>query len=247
MNPALTQQRIIIPKALPPLRAPLRPGVETVPRALLFDIDGTLVDTFDAILSAMNVAMDEVGEDPLTPEELRPLIGRSIASQMALLRGMSGPLVDRIQETYYRHFVDLVKEGLRLYEGVESTLEALEGRAMGTITTRRRKVARLMLREAGIEEYFTAVVGGDEVSRPKPHPELVRHACRAIRVAPSEAVAVGDSPVDILAGRAAGTFTVAALYGYGDDRELMDAAPDQTINRFRELPEALDRLGPRSG
>ncbi len=211
-------------------------------RALLFDIDGTLMDTFDAILESMNVALQEVGMDSLTREELRPLIGRTVASQMDILRGVTGAVVDSIHETYYRAFAERVRSGVRLYPGVRETLEALTDYSIGTITTRRRTVAQLMLRVGRIDGHFTAIVGGDEVSRPKPYPDLVQRACAALNVSPHEAVAVGDSPVDILAGRSAGTLTVAVMYGYGAKEELIDSAPDATIADFRELPKALKGL-----
>ncbi len=214
-----------------------------MPHALLFDIDGTLIETFDTILVAMNAALEEAGMGPLGAEELRPLIGRDIASQMAALRGTSGPLVDTIRDTYYENFVARMADTVTLYPGVAETLEALCGLPMSTITTRRRRVARQMLQVVGIADHFTTIVGGDEVSEPKPHPELVHRACASLDLHPRKAVAVGDSPVDILAGRAAGTRTVAAAYGYGDAEELAEAGPDATLRRFADLPEALARLG----
>ncbi len=211
-------------------------------KALLFDIDGTLVDTLDAIHKSMNLAMEEVGAKPLRREELRPLIGTTVASQLAALRGMSGQIVETVHEAYYRHFADIVRDGVRLYPGVRETLEVLRGYAMGTITTRRSRVARMMLRVGHIERYFSTVVGGDEVSRPKPYPDLVKLSCDSLGVPPREAVAVGDSPVDILAGKGAGTQTVAVLYGYGERDEIEEAEPEETIGDFMELPAAIRRL-----
>ncbi len=213
-----------------------------MPKALLFDIDGTLIDTFDYILEAMNLAMMDASMAPLERDELMPLIGRDVASQMAILRRVSGRVVDDIHEAYYRHFMEFVRRGVRLYPGVRATLEGLPGYLIGTITTRRRFVARQMLVIGRIEKHFTAIVGGDEVERPKPHPDLIHRACEALHVAPSEAVAIGDSPVDILAGRAAGALTVAAMYGYGRKEELVKSKPDETVKAFSELPEALARL-----
>lgn len=102
-----------------------------------------------------------------------------------------------------------------------------------------------MLRVAGVDRYFRAIVGGDEVPRPKPSPDLPLHAARALRVPPSRAAVVGDSPVDILAGRAAGTWTVAATYGYGELPALREAGPNAEIARFPDLPDVLDDLESR--
>lgn len=211
-------------------------------RALLFDIDGTLMDTFEAILEAMNEAVAQLGLEPLRAKELRPLIGRDIATQMVRLRGLEGPQVHRIRDIYYERFVDRVKKGVRLYPGVSEFFNSLSGYSVGTISTRRREVARLMLEKTGLLQYFTEVTGGDMVSRPKPNPDLVHLACGALGVPPEESVVIGDSPVDILAGRAAGALTVAVTYGYGDREEILAASPHATVDSFRELRGVLSRL-----
>ncbi len=213
--------------------------------ALLLDIDGTLFDTLEVIVETMNAALIEVKEPPLKLEELRPLIGMPVHRQMAILRGMEGPLVDDIANRYYRHFVERVEGGFRPYPGVRETLEVLAGRPIGTMTTRRREVARRMLQVAGLDRYFTAFVGGDEVARPKPEPDLVLHAARAVQRPPEECVIVGDAPVDILAGRAAGAWTVAARYGYGDIASLREVGPHAEIEAFSDLPDVLRGLEAR--
>jgi pyrophosphatase PpaX len=210
--------------------------------ALLLDIDGTLLDTFDLILEAMNVAIGEARVEPLRAEELRPLIGMPVEVQMKLLRDMEGPAVRRIADRYYEVFHGLVDRGLRLYPGVKETLQRLKARPIATMSTRRREEARHMLQLAGIDGYFRAIVGGDEVPRPKPSPDLPLHAATALGVPPSGAAVVGDSPVDLQAGRAAGTRTIAATYGYGGLAALREAKPDAEIARFPDLPAVLAAL-----
>jgi len=215
--------------------------------ALLLDVDGTLMDTFEDILASMNLALSEVAvSPPLGADELRPLIGRPVAYQMSALRGTPQGLAAEINDRYYRHFTAIVRERVRLYPGVEQTLQALSGRRIGTFTTRRKEVAGIMLRVAGIEKHFTAITGGDEVSRPKPNPDLALHAAKAIGVPPGMAVIVGDAPVDIQAGRAAGMRTIAATYGYGGLGPLREAGPDLELASFEELPRALESLERRS-
>lgn len=214
--------------------------------ALLFDLDGTLFDTLDAIMAATNAALAEIGEPPLRTEELRPLIGIPIDRQMAMLRKVAGPAAASVAESYYRHFVRHVRRGVRAYPGVRDTLRDLAGHAIGTMTTRRREVAVLMLRKAGIDGYFRAIVGGDEVSRPKPDPDLPRFAAQSLGVAPRDCIVVGDAPVDILAGRAAGTWTVAAMYGYGNEEEIRAARPHAEIDEISDLPRVVEDLESRA-
>ena len=207
--------------------------------AVLLDLDGTLMDTFDTILETMNAAMTEAGEPPFRAEELRPLVGIHAVVQLEMLRGISGAKAERIADAYYGHFVARVERGVQLYPGVRETLAALSTRPLGTMTTRRAAVARLLLRVAGIDRCFRAIVGGDEVARQKPAPDLPLYAARTIGAAPAECVVVGDSPVDVLAGRAAGMRTIAATYGYGELTALRAAEPDAEIAHFAALPRTL--------
>ncbi len=205
------------------------------------------MDTFDAIVAAMNAALAEVGEGPIAREELRPLIGMPVQRQLDLLRGMTGPKVDEITDRYYAHFMEDVERGLPLFPGVKETLPSLSGRSMSTMTTRRRAVAVRMLEVSGIATYFRAIVGGDDVSRPKPYPDLPLFSARALGRPPQECVVVGDAPVDILAGRAARMWTVAVTYGYGDARALREAKPHATVDRFAGLRDAIEELEAEAG
>ena len=207
--------------------------------ALLFDIDGTLMDTFDAILASMNAALAEFGVEPLTPEELRPLIGMPVPRQLDLLRGMQGPDVEGITDRYYVFFMERVETGLPLYSDVKETLALLSDHPIGTMTTRRLQGARRMLEVSGIAPFFRVVVGGDEVSRPKPYPDLPLFSAQALGVPPEQCVVVGDAPVDILAGRSARMRTVAAAYGYGSAVGLREAKPHATVQRFADLPAVI--------
>ncbi len=216
--------------------------------AVLFDIDGTLMDTLDAIVEAMNAAAWELGvSPPFRADELRPMIGTPVQRQLGELRKVTGPRADDFTERYYAHFTQIVEGGVRLFPGVRETFPSLADRKIGTMSTRRRNEARHMLRVAKLEAYFLAIVGGDDVRRPKPNPDLPLLAAQALRVDPAECVVVGDSPVDIGAGHAAGMRAIAALYGYGEADAIRAANPDASVERFVDLPATLtrlDRLGP---
>jgi len=110
------------------------------------------------------------------------------------------------------------------------------------MSTRRRYQVARMLQAVRLESFFHAIVGGDDVTRPKPSPDLPLLAAQVLGVSADRCAVVGDSPVDILAGHAAGMKAVAALYGYGDPDRVAEARPDATIRSFSELPDALERL-----
>ena len=201
------------------------------------------MDTFELILPAMNGALEPVGIEPLRGEELRPMIGMPVQRQLDQLRGVTGPVVAEITDRYYTLFSDLVDRGVRLFPGVRETQPGhAEGRAHGPKTTRRRSEAPHMLQVCGLESLFRAVVGGDAVPRPKPYPDLPRFAAESVGAVPERSVVIGDSPVDILAGRAARAWTVAAMYGYGRAPAVREAKPHAEIARFADLPGVLREL-----
>lgn len=211
--------------------------------ALLLDIDGTLMDTLDLIVQAMNAACEDLDVlPPFRSEELRTMIGTPVQRQVGELRDVTGSRADEFTERYHAHFIRGVDRGIRLFPGVAETFPSLGGRAMTTMSTRRRSVAEQMLRMTGLLPYFRVVVGGDQVSRPKPDPELPLFGAKALGVSPSQCFVIGDSPVDLFAGRAAGMKTIAVSYGYGDSKAIALARPDEVIHDFSGLPTALARF-----
>lgn len=211
--------------------------------AVLFDLDGTLMDTLASIVEAMNEAAAEFHLVPeFRADELRPTIGKPVPRQLEELRGITGPVTDAFTDRYYAHFTRLVERGVRVYPGVAATFPRLANRQIGTMSTRRRFQVRRMLQVVRLESYFQAIVGGDDAARPKPNPDLPLLAARVLGVSADQCAVVGDSPVDILAGHAAGMKAVAALYGYGDPERVAEARPEATIRKFSELPVALERL-----
>ena len=172
--------------------------------AVLFDIDGTLPDTAPAIVAAVNEAIPDRGLRPFSIDELRPLFGRPVQAQLEVLRGVTGPEADAFTDRYYDRFMARMESAVVVYPGVRKTLPRLTAARIGTISTRRAKEARRMLEFARLATHFTSIVGGDQVARPKPDPDLPLLAARRLGADPTACVVVGDSPVDVLAGKAGG-------------------------------------------
>jgi len=216
---------------------------DAVPHALLLDLDGTLMDTLETIVQAMNAACDDLGvSPPFRAEELRPTIGMPVQRELQVLRGIVGPIADEFTDRYYAHFTRAAERGVRLYPEVMETFPSFGGRSIASMSTRRAYQVDHMLRVTGLRGFFRAVVGGDQVARPKPFPDLPLFGATALSASPDACIVVGDSPVDIQAGRSAGMKTVAVLYGYGDPAAVTEARPDAMIRRFSELPSVLRTL-----
>ena len=223
------------------------------PRAVVFDLDGTLVDSLPGQQAAFNEVLGEDGYPPLGLEVATTLVGDGVAKFVE--RGVAhvgwdlAPedlpgLVSRFVARYAKNPTRLTKP----YPGVAETLCRLRraGFKLGVCTNKTHDLSVAILGELGLEGYFGAVIGGDSRDRRKPHPEPLLAALGELGVAPSAAVMVGDSRNDVLVARRAGLPAIAVSYGYcpGGVGRL---GADATIDRFSDLPAALDRLmGPGS-
>lgn len=203
---------------------------------LLFDLDGTLIDSIDLILRSYRHTMRiHRGEEPPDNVWMEGL-GTPLAVQFrrwtedeAEIRAM----VDTYRAYNLAHHDALV----RPYEGVVEQVRRLDagGKTLGLVTSKMRGGALKGLRLAGIEAAFDVVVGSDEVTHPKPHPEPVLLALDRLGREATEAVFIGDSRHDIESGRAAGVKTAAVLWGPFDRAHLEDLDPDYWLERPADL------------
>jgi pyrophosphatase PpaX len=180
--------------------------------AVLFDLDGTLIDSGAIILASFRHATQTVLRREIPDAELAALVGGSnIHDQM---RAIDAAQVDELVRVYREHNEPLHDE-LEAFEGIEHVLARLkrDGRLLGIVTAKRRKTVELAFAVLPLERYFDVVVTSDMTERHKPDPEPVLTALGRLGVGPAEAAFVGDSPFDVASGKAAGVFTVAVAWG----------------------------------
>jgi len=180
--------------------------------AVLFDLDGTLIDSGAIILASFRHATQTVLRREIPDAELAALVGGSnIHDQM---RSIDAAQVEELVRVYREHNEPLHDE-LEAFEGIEHVLAQLkrEGRRLGIVTAKRRKTVELAFAVLPLERYFDVVVTSDMTERHKPDPEPVLTALERLGVGPAEAAFVGDSPFDVASGKAAGVFTVAVAWG----------------------------------
>jgi pyrophosphatase PpaX len=213
------------------------PAIVTTARlpVVLFDLDGTVVDSGAIILASMRHATREVlGREYADEELLQAVGGPGLESQMAAL---APERVDELVRVYRAHNEPLHGE-LEACAGIEDALERLkeEGRRLGIVTAKRRATAELAFRHVPLGHLFETVVGGDETERHKPHPEPLLLAAERLGAAPQECAYVGDSPFDVRAAKAAGMWAVAVTWGRIHDRSLLEAErPDAVVDTAGEL------------
>ena len=216
------------------MSAPLSraPAAERRVKAALIDLDGTMVDTVDDFTASLNGMLAELGARPVTREETAGYVGkgsehlvRSVLSARFSAEETDARFTQAL-ERYQAHYAQVNGRHTRLYPDVEPGLEALSsaGMKLACVTNKPHRFAVALLEQYGLARYFSVILGGDSVARKKPDPLPMLAACEAMGVAPGEAVAIGDSENDALAGRAAGMATLTVPYGYNHGKAI------QTIN-----------------
>ena len=209
-------------------------------KAIIFDLDGTLADTYPLIFMAFNhFAKRYLGRE-YEPGEIEALFG---PAETKIISSLVPPEKrDEAIEYYYGSYMSLHHHA-RLFDGIGPMLEEVYERniPLGIFTGKGKRSARITLRELGIERMFKAVVSGDDVSCRKPDPEGLLLAAKLLGIEPQKALMVGDHPVDILAGKAAGVQTAAALWHNYKLNELISSGPDLTFKTPFELKEWLKK------
>ncbi|MFC4565580.1 HAD-IA family hydrolase [Nocardiopsis mangrovi] len=201
-------------------------------RAVVFDLDGVIVDSFDVMRAAFTAAYAEVvGPGPAPFAEYNRHLGRyfpDIMRTMGLPLEMEGPFVRESHRLAHR---------VTLYDGVVETVTALRDRGLGlaVATGKSGPRARSLLGGLGVLDLFDHVIGSDEIPRPKPAPDIVEHALALLGERSADAMMVGDSVADLASARAAGVTAVAALWGETDPAALLRERPDHALRSPAEL------------
>jgi pyrophosphatase PpaX len=202
---------------------------------VLFDLDGTVVDSGAIILASMRHATREVlGEEFGDDELLQAVGGPGLEAQMAVF---APDQVDELVRVYRAHNEPLHDE-LEACVGMEDVLVRLhaEGRRLGVVTAKRRSTVELAFSRVPLGHLFETVVGGDETEKHKPDPEPLLLAAERMNADPSQAAYVGDSPFDMRAAKAAGMHAVAVTWGRIHDRTKLEREePDAIVESAEEL------------
>ncbi|HLC65751.1 MAG TPA: HAD family phosphatase [Candidatus Nanoarchaeia archaeon] len=189
-------------------------------KAVLFDMDGVLIDSHDAWFHVLNSALEHFGKKKLTKKEFDEKAWARSFEYVAghFLKGTSLKEIEKWYFSRFEHFAGKIK----IIKNAEYVLRELKKKKtkIAVVSNSRRKIVNLMLSALNLDSYFDAVVGGDEVKNGKPAPDLIIEACRRLKVKEKDAILVGDTVFDIQAGRKAKCLAVG--YKIKGDKEIRD-------------------------
>ena len=215
---------------------------------LVFDLDGTLVDTAPDLVGATNHALEDVGPAPVSAASLRPWISfgarRMIVEALAMSKMVLPDAdVDKLLERFLVYYEANIARESRPFAGCLDVIDRFRsaGCRLAVCTNKREALSRSLLTALGMLDTFHGLAGRDTFANAKPHPDHVLGAIRLAGGRPDCAIMIGDSKVDIDAARAAGIPVVGCSFGYSD-KPVRDLAPDGVIDRYAELEAIIGNL-----
>ncbi|MBF0160429.1 MAG: phosphoglycolate phosphatase [Magnetococcales bacterium] len=223
--------------------------------ALLFDLDGTLVDSAPDLAGAMNHLLQHMGRDSIPVEQVRHLVGRG--ARYLIARGLWGqeaippPVGDAPFDAAVSCFLDYYRDHLsdysRPFPAVPETLTLLQqqGYLLAVVTNKPLELTHLLLKQLDLTPFFSIVIGGDSLPQRKPEPQPLLYAMAQLGTTCHNSIMVGDSTNDVLAARAAGCPVIAVSYGYRHEGSATDLGADAIIDQFEHLPQLLAKSGYR--
>jgi pyrophosphatase PpaX len=210
-------------------------------KAVLFDLDGTLVDSSEAIIKAVEKALESKGLTCNRAKVAR-MIGLPLENIFGVLASnLSEQEIWQLVHEYRKYYMAHHLENTTIHPSAQMVLRKLKAKGfkLGIITTKYREPVMDVLSHFGIAELFDVVVTGYEVIKHKPAPDIVLEAAKRLRVDPKQCVVVGDSPLDVQAGKQAGTFTIAVLSTTYTRKQLESTKPTIVIEEFEEILNIL--------
>jgi len=208
---------------------------------VVFDLDGTLVDSRKDIAQAVNYGLETVGGSRLDEKMIYPLIG--VPLEDIFLRLLPGELREHAEaasEVYRKYYFEHCADNTTVYDGVLECLDKLSPLPLAIATTKMTFQARQVVEKLGLSSHFKVIMGCDNIPH-KPHPAVLHLVVAALKMDGASGLMVGDTIYDIQAGQAASMLTCAVTYGIGSLEDLESANPDVLVSTLAQLPAVLEK------
>ncbi|MEZ5456167.1 MAG: phosphoglycolate phosphatase [Lysobacteraceae bacterium] len=207
-------------------------------RAVLFDLDGTLVDSAPDLWRAANAVRAAQGLAPMDFAAFRPQVSRGARAMLAAaLPDHAVEQRESLLDEFLQRYASDVASETRLFSGMEQLLQHIESRglAWGVVSNKAERLASLVMQALDLQQRAAVLIGGDTCAERKPHPLPLQEACRRLQVAPAQCLYLGDDPRDIEAARAAGIRSIAVTWGYAERQAVLGWGADRCIDAPLDL------------
>lgn len=217
-------------------------------RAVLIDLDGTLLDTVPDLADAANAMLAELGRLTLPTDTIRDFVGKGIPNLVGRCLGYPGesaaPDAVAALAVFKRHYAAVNGRRTRLYPGVLEGLQAMRAAGLKTacVTNKAGAFTEQLLAATGLDRLLDQTVSGDTLPEKKPHPLPFLHLCERFGIAPDEALVVGDSRNDVAGARAAGCPVFCVPYGYSEGEDVRDLGADAIVGTLEEAARRLQEI-----
>jgi phosphoglycolate phosphatase len=219
-----------------------------LPRTLVFDLDGTLVDTAPDLIAALNFVLDREGMAPLPLHKARNMIGAGARKMLergleAEGRAVSVEELDKLTKDFIGYYADHIAEASRPFEGLEAALDDLQGQGFqfAVCTNKLEWLSKRLLDQLGMSARFAAICGADTFGVAKPDPVILQQTLARAGGHLSSAIMVGDAGPDVGVARRAGIPVIGVEFGY-TEVPIAELKPDRLIGHFRDLSGAVHSL-----
>ncbi len=209
---------------------------------VIFDLDGTLMDAYEAIVHSFNFTMRKVAAPSQSPKVICRAVGWG--DRNLLKPFVPDKKLDRALRIYRRHHAQALKTGVKLLPGAKKVLRSLKvrGLKMAVASNRPTKFSKIAIKSIQIDSFFDYVLCADKLKQGKPHPEILRKILTKFSLKPSQALFVGDMTVDVETGKNANVKTVAVVTGSHQRQELARLRPYKVIEKLARLIIIVDKL-----
>jgi phosphoglycolate phosphatase len=217
---------------------------------IVFDLDGTLIDTAPDLVDTLNVVFAREGWPPVPYDTARKLIGGG--ARMMIARGIEAEGIavepgrlERLFADFIAHYTEHLADRSRPFPGLTDVLDGLASRGyrFAVCTNKLERLSVLLLKQLKLADRFAAICGQDTFGMQKPDPEVLRRTIAAAGGSPPHSIMIGDSATDIRTARAAGIPVIAVDFGYSE-RPVSEYGPDRIISHFAQLPAAIAAISP---
>ncbi|AEM79130.1 HAD family hydrolase [Thermoanaerobacter wiegelii] len=207
-------------------------------KTIIFDLDGTLIDSKKDIVMAINKTLRDLDIPTLPEDDIIPFM--SYGPEVFIKQCIGEKNADKFErafEKFKENYSERCIVYTSLFPGVREVLEFLKERKINIAlaTNKMMSLSKKILQHFGLEKYFSIMLGPEDVTNKKPHPEIIEIILQKLNVKREEALYVGDSEIDVLCGKSAGVYTCAVTYGIGDIKSIIAANPDFIITDLTKL------------